>query len=127
MAEDQVARMRIKTESIDAPVHSLSGGNQQKVALARWLATDPSLLILDEPTAGIDIGSKREIVAQVRSFARKGKAVLLISSELPELLAASDRIVVMANGRIAASVSPQGSSERQLQISIQNANAYAHN
>lgn len=127
MAEDQVARMRIKTESIDAPVHSLSGGNQQKVALARWLATDPSLLILDEPTAGIDIGSKREIVAQVRSFARKGKAVLLISSELPELLAASDRIVVMANGRIAASVSPQDSSERQLQISIQNANAYAHN
>jgi ribose transport system ATP-binding protein len=122
LAEDQVKQMRIRLKSVSNPVRSLSGGNQQKVALARWLATNPSLLILDEPTAGIDIGSKREIAAKIRSLAHAGKAILLISSDLVELLSISDRIVVMAKGRLVASVLPHQCSQEQLQMVIQSAN-----
>ncbi|HEY1722998.1 MAG TPA: sugar ABC transporter ATP-binding protein [Magnetospirillaceae bacterium] len=96
---EQMRRLRIKAEAPETPVQALSGGNQQKVVLGKWLATDPDILILDEPTAGIDIGSKAEIIVLIRELASQGKGVLLISSELPELLAASDRIIVMANGR----------------------------
>ena len=81
-------------------VNTLSGGNQQKVVVAKWLATAPSILVLDEPAAGIDIGSKSEIVALVRELARKGRAILLISSEMSVLLAACDRIVVLSDGSI---------------------------
>jgi len=103
-ASDQIEGLRIKTPSTESPVRALSGGNQQKVVLAKCLAANPDILVLDEPTAGIDIGSKSEIVALIRALARSGKAILLISSELGELLAASDRIAVMANGRIVADV-----------------------
>lgn len=95
----QIAKLRIKTASAESPVRTLSGGNQQKVVVAKALSAEPEVLVLDEPTAGIDIGSKTEIVALIRELARSGKTILLISSELPELLAASDRIVVMAKGR----------------------------
>jgi len=95
-----VERFSIKTSSLAAPVGTLSGGNQQKVALARWLATDPSLIILDEPTQGVDVGAKADIHALVRELARDGLAVLLISSELPEVMALSTRIVVMKRGRV---------------------------
>jgi len=104
LATEQIRRLRIKTPSTESAVRGLSGGNQQKVVLAKCLAAEPDILILDEPTAGIDIGSKSEIIELIRSLARSGKAILLISSELGELLAASDRIAVMANGRIVTEV-----------------------
>jgi ribose transport system ATP-binding protein len=104
LADAQIERLHIKTASRDSAVRTLSGGNQQKVVLAKWLATDPDILVLDEPTAGIDIGSKAEIIALVRSLARAGKAILLISSELSELITASDRIVIMSEGRIVREI-----------------------
>lgn len=104
LAESQIARLRIKTASRDEPVRSLSGGNQQKVVLAKWLAADPDVLVLDEPTAGIDIGSKSEILILIRDLARAGKAVILISSELSEFLAVSDRILLMSEGRVTREI-----------------------
>ena len=100
-AERAVAALGVKTASVDAPVESLSGGNQQKVALARWLATNPSILILDEPTHGVDVSAKAEIHAIINRLADAGTAVLMISSELPEVLAISDRVAVMRGGTIA--------------------------
>lgn len=99
LAERQIADLKIKTASRDHAVRTLSGGNQQKVVIGKWLSLDPDILILDEPTAGIDIGSKSEIILLVRKLAATGKAILMISSELSELLSACDRIIVMANGR----------------------------
>jgi len=104
-AERAVSQLQIKTPSVDADVASLSGGNQQKVALARWLATSPSVLILDEPTQGVDVGSKAEIHRLIRDLAGRGLAVLMISSELPEVLGMSDRIAVMHAGTIAGVLS----------------------
>jgi len=92
----------IRTSGPDAPVASLSGGNQQKVSVARWLATNPRLLILDEPTQGVDVGAKNEIHRLIRRLAKKGMAVLMISSDLPEVLGMSDRIAVMRGGTIVA-------------------------
>jgi ribose transport system ATP-binding protein len=105
LADRQVAQLRIRTDSSDSAVRTLSGGNQQKVVLAKWLAAEPEILVLDEPTAGIDIGSKAEIITLVRELARQGKAILLISSELAELLAASDRIIVMSEGHAVRDIS----------------------
>jgi len=99
--DHQIERLDIKTASRDHAVSTLSGGNQQKGVIGKWLATDPDILVLDEPTAGIDIGAKSEIIRFVREMAKAGKAVLMISSELSELLTACDRIVVMSDGRIA--------------------------
>jgi rhamnose transport system ATP-binding protein len=93
-------RLGIKTPAIFAPVAMLSGGNQQKVALSRWLATQPSVLILDEPTQGVDVGAKSEIHALMTELASQGVAILMISSELPEILGMSDRIAVMYGGTI---------------------------
>jgi simple sugar transport system ATP-binding protein len=95
LAEEYVKALGIKTASIETPIGSLSGGNQQKVLLARWLVTDPRLLILDEPTRGIDVRAKQEIMDYVSALCKKGMAILFISSELPEVLRVSDRIVVM--------------------------------
>ena len=104
LAESSIQRLRIKTDGRKAPVRSLSGGNAQKVVIAKWLATEPDVLILDEPTAGIDIGSKSEIVTLIRNLAKAGKAILVLSSELQELLAACDRILVMSEGRIVRDI-----------------------
>ncbi|MDX2029451.1 MAG: sugar ABC transporter ATP-binding protein [Blastocatellia bacterium] len=98
LARDYVERFAVKTPAIFTPAGNLSGGNQQKVALSRWLATEPRVLILDEPTQGIDVGAKSEIHALMGDLAAQGLAVLLISSELPEILGMSDRIAVMHNG-----------------------------
>jgi simple sugar transport system ATP-binding protein len=95
LAEEYVKALGIKTASIETPIGSLSGGNQQKVLLARWLVTDPRLLILDEPTRGIDVRAKQEIMDYVSALCKKGMSILFISSELPEVLRVSDRIVVM--------------------------------
>lgn len=104
IAKEQAASLRIKASDLDAPIRTLSGGNQQKAVLAKWLALGPRILVLDEPTAGIDIGSKTEIVTLLRALASAGRAVLVISSEIPELLAVSDRIVIMHEGRLVKSV-----------------------
>jgi rhamnose transport system ATP-binding protein len=101
VAETFVDQLAVKTPSVGAEVSSLSGGNQQKVALARWLATRPSILILDEPTQGVDVGAKAEIHAIMNRLAEQGTAILMISSELPEILGMSDRVAVMRRGRIA--------------------------
>ncbi|MES2323503.1 MAG: sugar ABC transporter ATP-binding protein [Pseudomonadota bacterium] len=95
MALDYVQKLGIKTADIETPIGSLSGGNQQKVLLARWLATAPRMLILDEPTRGIDVRAKQEIMDYVSGLCRKGMAILFISSELPEVLRCSDRLLVM--------------------------------
>ena len=95
LADYYVKQLGIKTASIETPIGTLSGGNQQKVLLARWLATEPKLMILDEPTRGIDVRAKQEIMDYVTTLCRKGMAILFISSELPEVLRVSDRIVVM--------------------------------
>jgi rhamnose transport system ATP-binding protein len=101
IASEYVRNLRIKTASLNDPVTTLSGGNQQKVALSRWLVTNPSVLILDEPTQGIDIGAKAEIHGLIGELSANGMAVLLISSELPEVIAMTDRVVVMHAGKIA--------------------------
>jgi rhamnose transport system ATP-binding protein len=101
VAESYVASLAVKTPSIDAPAGDLSGGNQQKVALARWLATEPRVIVLDEPTQGIDVGAKAEIHALMGELAARGMAILMISSELPEVLGMSDRIAVMRGGTLA--------------------------
>lgn len=100
IAEDYRKRLQIKSSSFTAPVKTLSGGNQQKVSLARWLATNPKILILDEPTQGIDVGAKSEIHEKMCELAAAGMAILMISSELPEVLGMSDRIAVMHEGKI---------------------------
>jgi rhamnose transport system ATP-binding protein len=102
LAEQFICTLDIKTDGPNAPGASLSGGNQQKVSVARWLATKPKLLILDEPTQGVDVGAKAEIHGIIRRLAAEGLAVLLISSDLPEVLGMSDRIAVMRGGTIVA-------------------------
>ncbi|MEJ7805045.1 MAG: sugar ABC transporter ATP-binding protein [Telluria sp.] len=100
MARDYVTRLGIKTADIETPIGSLSGGNQQKVLLARWLVTSPRMLILDEPTRGIDVRAKQEIMDYVSGLCRKGMAILFISSELPEVLRCSDRLLVMRDRKV---------------------------
>jgi len=104
MAEDAVRKLRIRLASLGQPIGELSGGNQQKAILARWLLTDPDVLILDEPTRGIDIGVKAEFYDMIGELAVSGRAILLISSELPELLALCDRVLVMSEGRLTADI-----------------------
>ena len=105
LADRFVERLRIRTPSTEQLVGKLSGGNQQKVVLARWLATSPQLLVLDEPTRGIDVGAKSEIYAIIDELAHAGVAVLVVSSELPEVLGLADRVCVMAGGRITGQLS----------------------
>lgn len=111
LVSDGYAALAIKSRSPEESILNLSGGNQQKVLLARWLANDPRLLLLDEPTRGIDVGTKAEIHRLVAGQAALGRAVLLISSELPELLALSDRIYVLYQGRVAAELPGGPNSE----------------
>ena len=102
--DDLIKRLAIKTASREAAANSLSGGNQQKIVIGKWLATDPDILIMDEPTAGIDIGSKGEVLRLVRALAAEGKSIIFISSELAELAAVSDRIAVMSGGRLVETI-----------------------
>ncbi|MCD8351622.1 MAG: sugar ABC transporter ATP-binding protein [Planctomycetaceae bacterium] len=115
MVRDYVHKLDIKLASIWHPVRSLSGGNQQKTILARWLAVHPKMLILDEPTHGVDVGAKAEIYNLIRSLADEGMAIVLISSELPEVLAMADRVVVMHEGTVEAVLSrSDGLSEESI-------------
>ena len=93
--------MKVKTPSQKTLIRSLSGGNQQKVIIGRWLLTKPEILLLDEPTRGIDVGANYEIYQLIIDLANKGKGVIVVSSEMPELLGICDRILVMSNGKVA--------------------------
>lgn len=106
-----VVKLRVRTPSIDQEVGKLSGGNQQKVVLARWLAAKPKVLILDEPTRGIDVGAKAEIYRLIDDLANDGLGIMFISSELPELLGLADRIYVMQNGRITGELAGATATE----------------
>lgn len=113
-ATEYAKRMTVRASSIESPVSSLSGGNQQKVVLAKWLYTDPEVLILDEPTRGIDVGAKYEIYTLINDMAARGKAVIVISSELEELLGVSDRIFVIAYGRMTGEVLLEDATQESL-------------
>lgn len=113
-AEKYRQQLNIKTASLENPVSSLSGGNQQKVVLAKWMFTDPQILILDEPTRGIDVGAKFEIYQIINELADAGHAVLMISSELPELLGVCDRIYTMSQGRITGVESAKNATQESL-------------
>ena len=114
LCDDAVASLRIKTPSLAQLVMNLSGGNQQKVLVSRWLATSPFLLILDEPTRGIDIGAKAEIYRLMSALAKQGKAIILISSEMPEILAMADRIAIMHEGRMVGELVRDDASQEKI-------------
>ncbi len=99
VVDDSIDKLKIKTPSMNEHIANLSGGNQQKVIVSRWLANDPDILIMDEPTRGIDVGAKHEIYEIMTNLAKQGKAIIMISSEMAELLGMSDRVVVMCNGK----------------------------
>ena len=109
-----IKSMRIKTPSHKTKIGTLSGGNQQKVILGRWLLTDPEVLLLDEPTRGIDVGAKYEIYQLIIDLASKGKCVLMVSSEMPELLGVCDRILVMSGGRLAGEVDARSTTQEEI-------------
>jgi ribose transport system ATP-binding protein len=113
LVDDLARATELRARSLEQEVRFLSGGNQQKVVLAKWLALEPGVLLFDEPTRGIDVGAKAAIHALMRDLARQGRAVVMISSELPELIGMSDRIVVMHEGRIAGEL-PAGATEQQV-------------
>ena len=106
--------MHTKTPSQETKIRSLSGGNQQKVIIGRWLLTEPEVLLLDEPTRGIDVGAKYEIYQLILDLANKGKTVLMVSSEMPELLGVCDRIVVMSGGRVAGEVDARNTTQEEI-------------
>ncbi len=109
-----ISAMKIKTPSRTAKIRSLSGGNQQKVILARWLLTKPSFLLLDEPTRGIDVGAKYEIYQLISDLAAEGKSVIMVSSEMPELLGVCHRIIVMSGGRIAGELDAESATQEEI-------------
>ncbi len=111
---EQCRSMNVKTSSLETTVEALSGGNQQKVVLAKWMEVDPDVLLMDEPTRGIDVGAKFEIYKLMIALARKGKALLMVSSELPELLGMCDRIYVLCQGRITGELSRDQFSAEQI-------------
>lgn len=119
LARSFTKRLGTKTASLDSPVANLSGGNQQKVALARWLATEPSVIILDEPTQGVDVGAKAEIHRLMGELAQRGMAIIMISSELPEILGMSDRIAVMHQGSIVGELNrEQATQEKVMELAL---------
>lgn len=113
-AEEKMQKLRVKTPSIRTLIKNLSGGNQQKVLLSRWLLTEPEILLLDEPTRGIDVGAKFEIYTIIAELAKQGKSIIMISSEMPELLGMSDRIMVMCEGRMTGIIDGSHATEEEI-------------
>lgn len=111
-AEQFTQSLRIKTPSVDVPVSNLSGGNQQKVVVAKWLGRSPEILVLDEPTRGVDVGAKREIYEIMTKLAAQGVAIIMVSSELPEVVGMSDRVLVMRQGEQAGILEENITQER---------------
>ena len=118
VARDYVARLRIRTPGIQQLTKNLSGGNQQKVVLSKWLFAGPQVLFLDEPTRGIDVGAKYEIYAIVNELAQQGRAIVVISSEMPELLGICDRIYVMNEGRFVAEMPAAEATQEKIMAAI---------
>jgi ribose transport system ATP-binding protein len=114
LSEGIVKRLGIVTPSVDQEVKRLSGGNQQKVVIGRWLAVDAKVYIFDEPTKGVDVGAKHDIYGFIAELLKRGRAVIIVSSDLPELLSLSDRIAIMRQGRIVKIVSAADASEHGL-------------
>ncbi len=114
LAEENIKKLRIKTPSTKTKIKSLSGGNQQKVIISRWLATEPDVFILDEPTRGIDVGAKYEIYQIMIDLARQGKTIIMITSEMPELLGVSDRIMVMCEGRLSGILDRKDANQEKI-------------
>ena len=125
ISEEYRKSLRIKTPTVEEGVNKLSGGNQQKVVLAKWMFTDPDLLILDEPTRGIDVGAKAEIYGIIRELAAQGKGIIMISSELPELLGVSDRIYTIFEGSITNELSVAQADPETLMRSMTSTNKKA--
>ena len=114
LVQDNVKKMNIKTPSSKTQIKSLSGGNQQKVLVGRWLANNPDVLILDEPTRGIDVGAKYEIYCIIEELARSGKSIIMISSEMSELIGMSDRIMVMCDGRVTGFIDGRDATQENI-------------
>jgi ABC-type sugar transport system ATPase subunit len=114
LARRQVDELRIRTPGLAQLVVHLSGGNQQKVVLGKWLAAEVDVLLMDEPTRGIDVAAKVEIYELMNRLTAEGKAILMISSELPEVLGMSDRILVLCRGRLVAELGAQGATQEQV-------------
>lgn len=104
VVDDNIRKLSIKTPSMKEHIANLSGGNQQKVIVSRWLATEPEVLIMDEPTRGIDVGAKHEIYEIMNELVRQGKSIIMISSEMSELIGMSDRVYVMCNGKLTGEI-----------------------
>jgi len=114
LVQENIKQMNTKTPSSKTPIQSLSGGNQQKVLIGRWLANDPEVLILDEPTRGIDVGAKYEIYCIIADLAKQGKSIIMISSEMGELIGMSDRIMVMCDGRVTGFIDGKDATQENI-------------
>jgi ABC-type sugar transport system ATPase subunit len=114
LAQTYIDSMAIKTPSQDQLAINLSGGTQQKVVLAKWMATEPSILIFDEPTRGIDVGAKVEIYKLMNQLSKQGIAILMVSSELPEILGMSDRIIVLREGRLTGTLTREEATQERV-------------
>ncbi len=114
LAEEYVEKLSIRPPLINRPIQNFSGGNQQKAVIAKWLATDPKLIILDEPTRGVDVGAKSEIYSLVNELTRTGVGIVFVSSELPELLGVCDRILVVHEGRITGEFRKEEATEEKI-------------
>ena len=114
LVRDNIDKLSIKTPSEKTQIKSLSGGNQQKVIISRWLANDPDVLIMDEPTRGIDVGAKYEIYCIIADLAKQGKSIIMISSEMPELIGMADRIMVMCDGRATGFVEGEDMNQEKI-------------
>ena len=112
--ELQIQKMRIKTPHQRELIRALSGGNQQKVIIGRWLLLNPDILLMDEPTRGIDVGAKYEIYQLMLDLVSQGKSIIMVSSEMPELLGITDRIAVMSNGKLAGIVNTKEATQEEL-------------
>ena len=120
LVEENVKALNIVTDHIHKRINLLSGGNQQKVVIAKWLNMNPEVMMLDEPTAGVDIGAKSEIIDLMRKFADEGKGVIFVSSELTELMAVCDRIITLYDGKITGQINRKDlHTEEELQYAIQ--------
>ena len=113
-AERTLSRFHVRAPGLDAEAGRLSGGNQQKLMLSKWLEIDPAIVVMNEPTKGVDVESKREIHHEIRTLRAASKAVLVVSSDLPELLALTDRIIVVREGRVAGALETRSASEEQI-------------
>jgi inositol transport system ATP-binding protein len=114
VCEAQRHALDLKTPSLNQLIENLSGGNQQKVLISRWLLTDPDILIIDEPTRGIDVGAKSEIHRLMGELAKQGKAIIMVSSEMPEILGMSDRIVVMCDGSLVGEINRADATQEKI-------------